>query len=183
MTTEFRGEAIDEPSMSTMFICSASCGCGQYHGFLVIPGGTADRSKNLDKKQCVQTDSMQTLVCTSASINFYSSEKFSRSLNCKGVLHTAQHIDVRQPVFLYCAPYPAPPLQTPGFACDGLPGGGGDCKGISRQTVVPSTDVSKENTCEATFALTRCQCVSSNTNVIEDPKERRRTSGYENNTL
>ena len=32
-------------------------------------------------------------------------------------------------------------------------GGGGDCKGISRQTVVPSTDASKENTCEATFAL------------------------------
>ena len=30
-------------------------------------------------------------------------------------------------------------------------GGGGDCKGISRQTVVPSTDASKENTCEATF--------------------------------
>ena len=36
---------------------------------------------------------------------------------------------------------------------DGLPGGGGDCKGISRQTVIPSTDASKENTCEATFAL------------------------------
>ena len=51
-------------------------------------------------------------------------------------------------------------------------GGGGDCKGISRQTVVPSTDASKENMCEATFALMRCQCVSSNTNVIEDPKER-----------
>ena len=32
-------------------------------------------------------------------------------------------------------------------------GGGGDCKGISRQTVVPSTNASKENTCEATFAL------------------------------
>ena len=51
-------------------------------------------------------------------------------------------------------------------------GGGGDCKGISRQIVVPSTDASKENTCEATFALMLCQCVSSNTNVIEDPKER-----------
>ena len=63
--------------------------------------------------------------------------------------------------------YPPPPLQTPGLARDGLPGGGGDgrqvtvswgggggdCKGISRQTVVPSTDASKENTCEATFAL------------------------------
>ena len=36
--------------------------------------------------------------------------------------------------------------------------------------MVPSTDASKENTCEATFALMRCQCVSSNTNVIEDPK-------------
>ena len=36
---------------------------------------------------------------------------------------------------------------------DGLPGGGGDCKGISRQIVVPSTNASKENTCEATFAL------------------------------
>ena len=46
-------------------------------------------------------------------------------------------------------------------------GGGGDCKGISRQTVVPSTDASKEDMCEATFALMRCQCVSSNTNVIE----------------
>ena len=81
--------------------------------------------------------------------------------------------------------YPPPPLQSPGVArdglpggggrrspSDGLPGGGGDCKGISRQTVVPSTDASKENTCEATFALMRCQCVSSNTNVIEDPKER-----------
>ena len=32
-------------------------------------------------------------------------------------------------------------------------GGVGDCKGISRQTMVPSTDASKENTCEATFAL------------------------------
>ena len=50
--------------------------------------------------------------------------------------------------------------------------GGGDCKGISRQTLVPSTDASKENTCEATFALMRCQCVSSNTNGTEDPKER-----------
>ena len=53
--------------------------------------------------------------------------------------------------------YPVPPLQTPGLARDGLPGGGGrrspsdglpgggggDCKGISRQTVVPSTDASK----------------------------------------
>ena len=69
--------------------------------------------------------------------------------------------------------YPVPLLQTPGLARDGLPGGGGgDCKGISRQTVVPSTDASKENTCEATFALMRCQCVSSNTNVNEDPKER-----------
>ena len=45
-------------------------------------------------------------------------------------------------------------------------GGGGDCKGISRQTVVPSTDASKENTGEATFALMWCQCGSSNTNVI-----------------
>ena len=80
---------------------------------------------------------------------------------------------------------PPPPLQTPGLARGGLPGGWGrwspsdglpggrgwDCKGISRQTVVPSTDASKENTCEANFALMRCQCVSSNTNVIEDPKE------------
>ena len=63
--------------------------------------------------------------------------------------------------------YPPPPLQTPGLARGGLPGGGrgedgrqvtvsrggGDCKGISRQTVIPSTDASKENTCEATFAL------------------------------
>ena len=49
--------------------------------------------------------------------------------------------------------YPLSPLQTPGLARDGLPGGGGGCKGISRQTVIPSTDASKENTCEATFAL------------------------------
>ena len=61
--------------------------------------------------------------------------------------------------------YVPPPLQTPGLARDGLPGGGGDgrqvtvsrggggdCKGISRQTVVPSTDARKENMCEATFA-------------------------------
>ena len=54
---------------------------------------------------------------------------------------------------------PPDPLQTPGVARNGLPAGGGggrcggDCKGISRQTVVPSTDASKENTCEATFAL------------------------------
>ena len=80
---------------------------------------------------------------------------------------------------------PPPPLaksrgsarRSPGWGgrrspSDGVPGGGGDCKGISRQTVVPSTDASKENTCEATFALMRCQCVSSNTNFIEDPKER-----------
>ena len=40
--------------------------------------------------------------------------------------------------------------------------GGGE--GISRQTVVPSTDASKENTCEATFAFMWCQCVSCNTN-------------------
>ena len=52
------------------------------------------------------------------------------------------------------------------------PGGGGDCKGISWQIVVPSTDASKENTGEATFALMWCQCVSCNKNVIEDPKER-----------
>ena len=91
----------------------------------------------------------------------------------------------RKPVVL--STYPPPPLQSPGVARDGLPGGGGrrspsdgvpggggggHCKGISRQTVVHSTDASKENTCEATFALMRCQCVSSNTNVIEDPKER-----------
>ena len=83
------------------------------------------------------------------------------------------------------ATLPPPPCKTPGLArdglpggggrrlpSDGLPGGGGGCKGISRQTVVPSTDASKENTCEATFALMRCQCVSCNTKVIEDPKER-----------
>ena len=60
-------------------------------------------------------------------------------------------------------------MLPPGVARDGLPGGGGgdvhqvtvsrgvggDCKGISRQTVVPSTDANKENTCEATFALLR----------------------------
>ena len=37
-----------------------------------------------------------------------------------------------------------PPLQSPPLARDGL-GGGGDCKGISWETVVPSTDASKEN--------------------------------------
>ena len=37
--------------------------------------------------------------------------------------------------------YPPPPLQSPSLSCDGLP-----------------------NTCEATFALMRCQCDSSNTN-------------------
>ena len=67
---------------------------------------------------------------------------------------------------------PSPPLANSRVRARRSPGGGGDCKGISRQTVVPSTDASKENTCEATFALMRCQCVSSNTNVIEDPKER-----------
>ena len=40
-------------------------------------------------------------------------------------------------------------------------GGGGGCKGISRQTVVPSTDASKENTGEAALVLMRCQCDSS----------------------
>ena len=69
--------------------------------------------------------------------------------------------------YLNAAPkYPPPPLQTPGLARDGLPGGGGDgrqvtvsrggggdCKGILGQTVVPTTDASKENTCEATCAL------------------------------
>ena len=63
--------------------------------------------------------------------------------------------------------YPPPPLQTPGLARDGLPGGGGGrspsdglpggggeiARGISRQTVVPSSNASKENMCEATFAL------------------------------
>ena len=71
-----------------------------------------------------------------------------------------------QPPTYFQKRYPPPPLQTPGLArdglpggggrrspSDGLPGGGGDCKGISRQTVVPSTNASKENTCEATFAL------------------------------
>ena len=95
-------------------------------------------------------------------------------------------VSARKMVIPRICKYPPPPLQSPGVARDGLPGGGGrrspsdgvpgggggDCKGISRQTVVPSTDASKENTCEATFALMRCQCVSSNTNIIEDPKER-----------
>ena len=36
---EFRGEAIDEPWMSTILNCSASCGCGQHHGFVVMGGG------------------------------------------------------------------------------------------------------------------------------------------------
>ena len=62
---------------------------------------------------------------------------------------------------------PAPVAISPVSARRSL-GGGGGCKGITRKTVVPSTDASKENTCEATFALMQCQCDSSNTNVIGD---------------
>ena len=40
------------------------------------------------------------------------------------------------------------------------PGGGGDCKGISRHTVVPSVNASKQNTNEAIFALMLCQRVA-----------------------
>ena len=47
----------------------------------------------------------------------------------------------------------------------------GDCKGISRQSVVPSTDASKQNTSKATFALMLCQRDSCNTDVIGGPKE------------
>ena len=55
---------------------------------------------------------------------------------------------------------------------DGLPpGGGGGCKGISRQTVVPSTEANKQNTSEATFALMLCQCDSCNTDIIGGAKE------------
>ena len=94
----------------------------------------------------------------------------------------------RQPLKVQSCPVlPCPPLansrvsarRSPGWGGGGdgrqvtvSRGGGGICKGISRQIVVPSTDASKENTCEATFTLMLCQCVSSNTNVIEDPKER-----------
>ena len=80
--------------------------------------------------------------------------------------------------------YPLLPLQSPPLAPDGLPGGGGgglpsdgvrggggDCKGISRQTMVPFTDASKDNIGEATFALMWCQRDSSNTNGIGDPRE------------
>ena len=48
-----------------------------------------------------------------------------------------------------------PPLQT-SFANGRqvtVSQGGGDCKGISRQAVVPSTDEIKEKMCEVTFAL------------------------------
>ena len=70
--------------------------------------------------------------------------------------------------------YPPPPLQTPGLARDGRQvtvsqGGGGGLQGYFKANC--GTDASKENTREATFALVRCQCVSVNTNVIEDPKE------------
>ena len=71
--------------------------------------------------------------------------------------------------------YPAPPLQTPGLARDGLPGGGGrrsPSDGLPGRGGRLQGYASKENTCQATFALMRCQCVSSTTNVIEDPKER-----------
>ena len=53
-------------------------------------------------------------------------------------------------------------------------GGGGGCKSISRQIVVPSTDASKQNTNEATFASMLCQGDSCNTDVIGGPKERYR---------
>ena len=43
---------------------------------------------------------------------------------------------------------------------------GGGCKGISRQTVVPSTDASKQNTGEASFALILCQRDSCNENQV-----------------
>ena len=84
-----------------------------------------------------------------------------------------------------------PPLKSPPMARDGLPlrGGGGGRQvtvsplrsqvtvsplrgGIAGQTVVPSTDTSKQNTREATFALMLCQRDSCNTDVNGIPKER-----------
>ena len=101
--------------------------------------------------------------------------------------HILAHNHIHQLLLHDIVTYPPPPpLQSPVLAHDGLPGGvggwspsdglpgggGGGCKGIPRQAVVPSIDASKENTREATFALMPCQCASSNTNVIGDPKER-----------
>ena len=53
-----------------------------------------------------------------------------------------------------------------GSPSDSLGGGGGDCKGISRQSVVPSTDASKQNTGEATVALMRCECHWGSTRMV-----------------
>ena len=46
------------------------------------------------------------------------------------------------------------PLKYPPVARNGrqvMPVGGGDCKSISKQTVVPSTDASKQNTGESAW--------------------------------
>ena len=60
-----------------------------------------------------------------------------------------------------------PPVDIPPLSArQSPPGGRGDCKGISRQIVVPSTDASKPNTSEATFALMLYQHDSCNTEGI-----------------
>ena len=77
--------------------------------------------------------------------------------------------------------YPDPPLKCPplvrvypvggdGRQVTVLPPRGGDCKGIYRQPLVPSTDAIKHNTSEATFALMLCQYDSCNMDVIGGPK-------------
>ena len=77
-----------------------------------------------------------------------------------------RHITNSQAISQTTADVPCPPplansrvsaQRSPGWGGGGdgcqvtVSRGGGGCKGISRQTVVPSTDASKENTCEATF--------------------------------
>ena len=49
-------------------------------------------------------------------------------------------------------PPPRPPCKLPGY-CATVSRGGGGRKCISKQSVVPSTNANKTNTCEATFAL------------------------------
>ena len=49
---------------------------------------------------------------------------------------------------------PPPPFEiSPHSARQSPPLGGGDYKGISRQTVVPSNHASKQNTGEATWVM------------------------------
>ena len=51
------------------------------------------------------------------------------------------------------------------------PGGGGDCKGISRQTVVPSTDAGKQITGEVTLVMQPPQPGALRVEHSDDPLE------------